>query len=95
LNLGSGRYYNYNAFTCAQLQQEVADVHAEASKALNQRPFAIRVDPSEMLSVTWPDMSQAEAQLQERFRAQFAAIEITARGKACAIRFGSRVGSVG
>jgi hypothetical protein len=80
--------YNYNAFTCRQLQEEAISVSLEATAALG-RPSrrAPRADPDTLLVVSWPDPSAAGSAKAPDLKARMVVIERTARAKSCAIRF--------
>jgi hypothetical protein len=81
-------YYNYNAFTCAQLQDEAADIVADAEKEAGRVPRALKVSRSEILIISWPDISGFPSPIRNDFAARIAAVEATSKAKGCAIQFG-------
>ncbi|HEX2555449.1 MAG TPA: hypothetical protein VHL98_17260 [Microvirga sp.] len=85
---GLALQYNYNALTCAQLQDEAALVSLDAEAALG-RPArrAIRPSPDAFVDVPWPDPSAAGGPGGLHLKARMDALAQAARGKSCAIRF--------
>ena len=86
MNLGA--LYNYNAFTCAQLQDEADLVSRDAASALGRPPHRRTViDRNAFFEVPWPDPSAAGTPQAADLKLRMDAVERASRGKSCAIRF--------
>jgi hypothetical protein len=83
-----GALYNYNAFTCAQMQDEADSLSREATGALGLPPRSRTViDRNAILDVPWPDPVAAGTPQALDLKARMDAVERASRAKSCAIRF--------